>query len=176
MGDLLKKWVAMNYIPKFTEESNYILPKHYFLATIHRPANTDNVKNLTQILTAFSLTDKDIVFPVHPRTERFIKKYSLEEKLGKNIHMMKPVSYFDFLWLEENALKIITDSGGIQKEAYMLKVPCITLRDTTEWVETVTDGWNILVGSDKEKIIDAINNFNPRGKQHNLFGDGHTNS
>ena len=78
------------------------------------------------------------------------------------------------LCLEKNAKKIITDSGGVQKEAYWLKVPCITLRDITEWIETVRGGWNILVGIDKKKIVKAIQEFNPRQKQHNYFGDGKT--
>jgi UDP-N-acetylglucosamine 2-epimerase len=86
--------------------------------------------------------------------------------------MISPVSYFDFLWLEQNAEKILTDSGGIQKESYLLKVPCITLRENTEWVETIEDGWNILVGTNKEKIRDAIQNFNPTGEQRELFGTG----
>jgi UDP-N-acetylglucosamine 2-epimerase len=85
---------------------------------------------------------------------------------------MKSASYFDFLWLEKNAEKILTDSGGIQKESYLLKVPCITLRDNTEWIETVEDGWNILVGTNIEKIMDAINHFKPKGKQRDLFGTG----
>ena len=87
-----------------------------------------------------------------------------------------PVGYFDFLWLQKNAKKILTDSGGIQKEAYCLNVPCITLRDNTEWTETVEDGWNILVGSDKEKIISAVNSFEPSGSQRNVFGDGNASS
>lgn len=174
MCDLLKKWTTTNYIPKITKD-DYVLPKHYYLATIHRPSNTDNVHNLTEILSALSSIDTEVVFPVHPRTEHFIRRYNIERTIGNNVRMLKPVSYFDFLWLEENALKILTDSGGIQKEAYLFKVPCITLRDTTEWVETLESGWNVLVGADKEKIIEAIHNFNPKGKQADVFGKGDTN-
>jgi UDP-N-acetylglucosamine 2-epimerase (non-hydrolysing) len=123
-------------------------------------------------LDAFSRTDEKIVFPIHPRTDSFIKKFGLAKKISRNIQMIKPVSYFDFVWLEKNAKKILTDSGGIQKEAYFLKVPCITLRENTEWIETIEDGWNILVGAHSERILDAMNNFNPKGKQKNHFGKG----
>jgi len=149
-----------------------IQPKEYFLATIHRPSNTDNIDNLTQILDVLSSADKKVIFPVHPRTKHFMKKYGLERSIGENVQLIKSVSYFDFLWLEQNAEKILTDSGGIQKESYILKVPCITLRENTEWVETIEDGWNILVGTKKEKIIDALHNFNPTGNQRKLFGSG----
>ena len=147
--------------------------KEYFLTTIHRPSNTDNVKNLSTILDALSVIDDKVIFPIHPRTANFIKKYGLKKNIGKNIVMIKPVGYFDFIWLEKNAKKILTDSGGIQKEAYLLKVPCITLRDTTEWIETIEDKWNVLVGADKEKLLNAVKNFSPKEKQRNLFGDGH---
>jgi len=149
-----------------------IQPEEYFLATIHRPSNTDNLENLSQILEILSSAAKKVIFPVHPRTKHFIQKHGLGKSIGKNVHMMKSVSYFDFLWLEQNAEKILTDSGGIQKESYLLKVPCITLRENTEWVETIEDGWNILVGTNKNKIIDAIQNFNPTGEQRDLFGTG----
>jgi UDP-GlcNAc3NAcA epimerase len=149
-----------------------IQPKDYFLATIHRPSNTDNKLRLSQLLKVLSSASKKVIFPVHPRTKSFIKKYGLERYIGRNLHLMKSASYFDFLWLEKNAEKILTDSGGIQKESYILKVPCITLRENTEWIETVNDGWNVLVGADQEKIMAAILHFNPKGRQRNLFGTG----
>jgi UDP-N-acetylglucosamine 2-epimerase (non-hydrolysing) len=108
-----------------------IKSKEYFLTTIHRPSNTDNVKNLSSILNALSSIDEKVIFPIHPRTVKFLDNYSLKKKIGKNVVMIKPVGYFDFIWLEKNAKKILTDSGGIQKEAYLLKVPCITLRENT---------------------------------------------
>ena len=149
-----------------------IEPKQYFLATIHRPSNTDNKKNLKNILSAFSKIEETIIFPIHPRTVKFIKNHNLIDKIGKNVIITEPLGYQDFITLEKNAKKIFTDSGGVQKEAYFLKIPCITLRENTEWIETVKDGWNILVGSDKSKIIDACINFNPTGKQNNYFGKG----
>ena len=171
MYDVLKQSITIAEQSQILE-TLAIQPKDYFLATVHRPSNTDSIQNLSQILEALSSAAKKVIFPVHPRTEHFIKKHGLERSIGRNIHMMKSASYFDFLWLEKNAEKILTDSGGIQKESYLLKVPCITLRDNTEWVETVEDGWNILVGTNKEKIMDAIHNFNPAGEQRDLFGSG----
>lgn len=171
MYDALKQNIKIAKKSKILKNLD-IKPKEYFLTTIHRPSNTDDIHNLSNILKAFSSTYEKIVFPIHPRTEKFIKKYDLGKKISKNICIIKPVSYFDFMWLEKNAKKILTDSGGIQKEAYLMKVPCITLRENTEWIETINDGWNILVGAHKEKILDAINNFKPNGKQSNHFGKG----
>ncbi|AHF81262.1 non-hydrolyzing UDP-N-acetylglucosamine 2-epimerase [Thermococcus paralvinellae] len=149
--------------------------KKYLLATVHRAENTDNRKNLENIIEAFIESNELIVFPAHPRTQKYLKAYNLIEKVKKaeNILLINPVGYLDMLVLEENARKILTDSGGVQKEAYFLKVPCITLREKTEWVETVEDGWNILVGADKEKIIKAIRQFEPAGETYTYkFGNG----
>ncbi|MGF3553917.1 MAG: non-hydrolyzing UDP-N-acetylglucosamine 2-epimerase [Thermoplasmatota archaeon] len=149
-----------------------IKPNQYYLTTIHRQSNTDDIKNLSNIIEALSEINEKVIFPVHPRTKKLIKKYNLNKKMKKNIKNTKPFGYFDFIWLEKNAKKILTDSGGVQKEAYILKIPCITLRENTEWVETVKDKWNILVGSDKDKILDAVYNFQPKQKQHQYFGEG----
>jgi UDP-N-acetylglucosamine 2-epimerase (non-hydrolysing) len=171
MYDALLHNIKIAEKSKILEKLN-IKPKEYFLATIHRQSNTDNAENLSSILEAFSEIDKKVIFPIHPRTTKFIKKYGLERKIKGNLILTKPVGYLDFLWLEKNAKKILTDSGGIQKEAYILKVPCITLRENTEWIETVEDGWNVLVGTNKEKIINATINFAPSKKQGYPFGDG----
>lgn len=145
----------------------------YLVATIHRAGNTDKKKNLKNIVDAFSEVKEMIIFPVHPRTEEFLKKYGLYDKLKASVKLIKPLGYLDFLKLINHAKKIITDSGGIQKEAYILKVPCITLRENTEWVETVEDGWNVLVGVDKEKIVRMITEFEPLFKTHkDRFGSG----
>jgi UDP-GlcNAc3NAcA epimerase len=143
----------------------------YFLATIHRKSNTNNKENLKNILEAFKESNEKIVFPIHPRTKKFLEEHGLNLEMP-NVKLIPPVTYLEMLALEENAKKILTDSGGIQKEAFFLKVPCITLRDNTEWTETVSNGWNILVGADKEKIINAINNFNPKTNQEEHYGDG----
>ncbi len=152
-----------------------LISKEYLLATIHRASNTDNKENLKNIIDAFSNIEETIVFPVHPRTEKFLRKYGLYDKLNlqASIKSMKPLGYLDFLKLMNHAKKVITDSGGIQKEAYMLRVPCITLRNNTEWIETVGDEWNVLVGTNKEKIIKMVNDFESLSKIHkNRFGTG----
>lgn len=149
--------------------------KEYFLATVHRAENTDDKNRLRNIIEAFLDSDELIVFPVHPRTSKFLKIYGLYEKLerSENVILTKPVGYLDMLMLEKNAKKILTDSGGVQKEAYLLKVPCITLREKTEWIETLEDGWNVLVGAEKDKILWAMKNFEPNGDTYSYkFGDG----
>ena len=151
-----------------------LAPKSFMLATIHRQENTDLRNNLTNIVNAFSDAQELIVFPAHFRTIKFLKKYGLNKKLerSENVKVIKPVGYLDFLKLMANARKILTDSGGIQKESYILAVPCITLRENTEWLETINEGWNVLVGTDNTKLIDAIQNFKPTKRIKKLFGDG----
>ena len=146
-------------------------PKEYCLATVHRAENTDDFERLKNIVDAFYEIG-NLVFPCHPRTEKFLKNFGLWNGLIKNVKVIKPVGYLDMLMFEKNARKILTDSGGIQKEAYIFKVPCITLRENTEWVETVEDGWNVLVGADKDKIIKMANEFEPKGEQRDVFGKG----
>jgi UDP-N-acetylglucosamine 2-epimerase len=146
----------------------------YLLATVHRARNTDNEKNLKSIVDAFINVGATIVFPLHPRTEKYLKQYHLYDKLKKapNIRLISPVGYLDSIMLTRNASKVLTDSGGLQKEAYFSKVPCITLDEATGWPETVEDGWNILVGSDRDKIVQAAKDFEPKGKPRDVFGDG----
>jgi UDP-N-acetylglucosamine 2-epimerase (non-hydrolysing) len=143
----------------------------YYLATVHRAENTDDFERLKNIADAFCEIE-DLVFPCHPRTEKCLKGFGLWDELVESVKVMKPVGYLDMLMLERDAKKILTDSGGIQKEAYILKVPCITLRENTEWVETVKDGWNVLVGTNKEKIVKMGNGFEPKGEQRDVFGSG----
>jgi UDP-N-acetylglucosamine 2-epimerase (non-hydrolysing) len=150
-------------------------PGEYLLATIHRPGNTDDRRNMENIIGAFIKSDQRIVFPMHPRTQRFLLEYGLKDQVAKagKMTIINPVGYLDMLMLEMNSRKILTDSGGIQKEAYLLKVPCVTLRPETEWVETVNEGWNVLVDADPEKILTAILSFTPQREPAELFGDGH---
>lgn len=149
-------------------------PNQYFVATVHRQSNTDDINNLKNIVEAFIESKKKIVFPIHLRTQKYLKIYNLYNKLleSENVLAIDPLGYLDFLWLMRNAQKIITDSGGVQKEAYILRKPCITLRENTEWVETIQEGWNVLVSADKNKILDAVNNFNSFKPTKPLFGDG----
>ncbi|AKB53003.1 MULTISPECIES: non-hydrolyzing UDP-N-acetylglucosamine 2-epimerase [Methanosarcina] len=147
--------------------------RDYLVATIHRASNTDNIENLQNIIEAFQGLDENIIFPVHPRTEKLLRSYGLYESLSSSVTLTKPLGFLDFIKLMNHAKMILTDSGGVQKEAYILKVPCVTLRENTEWIETIRDGWNVLVGSNKNKIIEAVNEFMPLAKEHrNRFGDG----
>ena len=152
-------------------EALELKPKEYYLATAHRAENTDDFERLKNIVDAFCEIE-DLVFPCHPRTEKCLKEFGLWNELVKSVKVIKPVGYLDMLMLEKNAMKILTDSGGVQKEAYVFKVPCITLRNTTEWIETVEDGWNVLAGADKEMIVRGASGFEPKGKQRNVFGNG----
>ena len=171
MADILKDCI------RIAEKSSRILddldlkPKEYCLATVHRAENTDDPVRLKGIIDALCEMD-DVLFPCHPRTEKRLRDGALWDRLNKEVWVIKPVGYLDMLLLERSARKILTDSGGVQKEAYMLKVPCITMRDGTEWVETVEDGWNVLVGADKEKIISAASSFDPQSEQREMFGKG----
>jgi len=145
-------------------------PKEYLLLTIHRQENTDNLENLKSILTASVETKERVVFPTHPRTKKAIKKNELGNL--ENLIFIEPVSYLDMLSLEKNAKKILTDSGGIQKEAYWFNIPCITLRNETEWVETVEARWNVLVGCNPEQIVEAVKTTRPGSEDRASYCDG----
>ncbi len=133
----------------------------YIVMTIHRPVNTDSRKNMENIISAIRKSSKRTIFPVHPRTRKCLQEYGLWNNLPPNITITEPIGYLDMIRLISHAEKILTDSGGMQKEAYILGVPCITLRDTTEWVETLEGGWNVLAGADWERIITSIQTVNP---------------
>ena len=148
------------------------LPGDYFLLTIHRAENTDIISNLKSIIAALNDSNKNVIFPVHPRTNKLIKKYNL--KLNENIYCINPVGYYEMLELEKNCNFIITDSGGVQKEAYFFNKPCITLRNETEWVETIEQGVNFLAGSNKEKILSYIKKIKKPRNLLNLYGDGNS--
>lgn len=143
----------------------------YALATVHRAANTDDPERMKSILDALSSLSVKVVFPVHPRTQKMIQEWGLT--VHSNVILIEPQGYFDILILQENAGGILTDSGGMQKEAYLLGVRCITLREETEWVETVTSGWNKLVGVDRDAIHTAFETWHPQGERLPLYGDGH---
>ncbi len=148
-----------------------LAPQGYLLVTIHRPGNTDDPAVLSRIVAALNATGETVVFPAHPRTEKALRAAGIVP--AANVRLVQPLSYLDMLSLERDARLILTDSGGVQKEAYWLGVPCVTLRHETEWVETVEAGWNILVGSDPTRILEAVRHFGPTGARPSLFGDGH---
>lgn len=152
--------------------------KGYILATIHRSRNTNIEKNLKNIINAFLLLSKEktIVFPLHPRTGKYLKKYGLYNAIKKsdNICLINPVGYMDMLILTKNAEKVITDSGGLQKEAYFAQVPCITLDDSSAWPETVDDGWNLVVHGTTGEITESVLKFKPDTMQNEVFGHGNS--
>jgi UDP-N-acetylglucosamine 2-epimerase len=151
-------------------------PQSYLLATVHRPYNTDAPDNLRSIFAAlgdiYRQSRQPVVLPLHPRTRRQLDAWGLQPPAG--VRLLDPVGYLDMLALEQAAALILTDSGGVQKEAYTFAVPCITLRPETEWVETVQAGWNVVVGADRDAIVQAATQHRwPDGPPPPLFGDGH---
>lgn len=151
---------------------------HYLLATIHRAENTDSESQLRNVLNVLDTVADDvglpIIFPIHPRTKERIQRWNIP--LPDTINLMKPVDYFEMLALIHGCTLVLTDSGGVQKEAFFLEKPCITLRTETEWLETVRLGWNIVVGCDGILACRAAHQFltnPPRPAASNPFGDGH---
>jgi len=142
----------------------------YLLATVHRSENTDDPERLSNILSAFNSMDETVVFPVHPRAGKLIADRKC--RIEPHVRLIEPQGYLDMVALIGGARMVLTDSGGLQKEAYWIGVPCITMRRETEWVETVAAGWNVLVGSDARKIADAVRSFAPVAGHPALYGDG----
>jgi UDP-N-acetylglucosamine 2-epimerase len=148
-------------------------PKSYLLATVHRAENTDDPRRLAGIMNAFAQLDGQILLPLHPRTRKLL--LDCQMSVPGNVEVIEPVGYLEMILLERGAELILTDSGGVQKEAYLWQVPCVTLRDETEWVETVHTGWNSLTGADTEQIIEAVRHYrnNPLPPYlENLYGNG----
>jgi UDP-GlcNAc3NAcA epimerase len=143
----------------------------YLVATVHRSGNTDDVARLSGIVEGLNSLDEPVVFPVHPRTRKALALADF--RLRPHVRMIDPLGYVEMVTLTGRARLVLTDSGGLQKEAYWLGVPCITLRDETEWVETVDAGWNTLVGSNPKKILDAVCSCTAAGTHPLLYGDGH---
>jgi UDP-N-acetylglucosamine 2-epimerase len=178
-GDVMYD-TCLHFLPLAEKRSDIIRKlglsgKEYLLMTIHRPSNTDDPQTFSGILKAVSESPWPVVFPCHPRTKKVMNTPSVKQILSKIKHLkiIEPVGFLDMLHLENHAMKILTDSGGVQKEAFFLGKPCITLRTETEWVETVEAGYNIIAGSETHRIVEAIQNFMPSHKRLNLYGDGH---
>jgi len=176
VGDVMVD--AMNYNRGVAEERSRILedvgvePGDYLAVTVHRPSNTDDPAALRAIMDAFARLDAPVVFPVHPRTRKKFAEYGIAP--AANVSVVEPLPYFDMLALLSGARAVLTDSGGVQKEAYILEVPCVTLRENTEWVETLEDGWNVLVGADADRIVAEADAAGDARRQHAArFGDGH---
>lgn len=149
-----------------------VQPKMYALVTIHRAENTDDPQHLRRIFGALGILVHDlrVVLPLHPRTRKVLESAGI--KAIPNLLMTEPVPYLDMLVLESEARVILTDSGGVQKEAFFFNVPCVTLRDETEWVETVASGWNTLVGTSVEAILQAARDPRVGNPDSHPFGTG----
>lgn len=144
----------------------------YVLATVHRAGNTDDPDRLQAILGALSAVPKPVVLPAHPRTVKRIEEFGLADAT-RGIELIDPVGYLDFVRLLDGAERVATDSGGVQKEAFYLDTPCVTLREETEWTETIDAGWNTLVGADPEAIRAGLTSALDLPTKPCLYGDGH---
>lgn len=167
---------AMLYNRPIAERNSQILttlnlaPGTYALVTIHRAANTDDAGRLLNLVNALNAAPETVVFPVHPRTRAALERVGAEFK--PHVRLIEPQGYFDMVTLEANARLIATDSGGVQREAYFLGKPCLTLRDETEWTETVTAGWNVLTGNNPTHIAELWRTFTPPADKPAIFGSG----
>lgn len=146
----------------------------YYLATVHRAATSDAPARLAEVLRAFEALDRPVVFAVHPRTRKNMEAAGLVPGSSTNVRLVPPIPYLEASALLRGAHKLLTDSGGMQKEAYFFGVPCVTLREETEWVETVELGWNQLVGTAEEAIVSAaLAQFDRSRERPEVYGDGH---
>jgi UDP-GlcNAc3NAcA epimerase len=145
-------------------------PDSYLVATVHREANTAEPR-LGRIVEALNRLEETVVFPVHPRTRAALERETL--RLGPNVRSERPLGYLDFAALASQARVILTDSGGLQKEAYWYGIPCVTMRPSTEWVDTVEVDANVLVDDDPDRIVAAVADARMPEKRPRLYGDGH---
>lgn len=178
-GDVMKDGAI--FYKQYAKKPGVNIENNFILCTVHRAENTDNEERLRNIFSALSeiAKNRQIVLPLHPRTKKIIE--SLEIKT-ENLLIIDPVGYLEMIWLLDNCALVLTDSGGLQKEAFFFTKPCLVLRDETEWVELVEKGFNVLVGADKDKIIENYQLFDSENfqfynnkdllKDDRLYGDG----
>jgi UDP-GlcNAc3NAcA epimerase len=176
VGDVMAD-VSLAFAPIAAERSRAleevgVAAGAYLLVTAHRAGNVDVPERLEQLVALVEALPGEVVFPLHPRTAKRLDAAGLRARLDAAATLTPPLGYLDFLELTRNALTVLTDSGGVQKEAYLLGTPCITLRDTTEWVETVEAGWNVLVDLDAEAALQALERPIPTGERPDLYGGG----
>jgi len=171
MADLLMR--TLTQLPALPESLSRLslAPKAYGIVTVHRAANTDNRAAFERIISAIRSLPFPIIFPVHPRVRALVEGTGVGR--DDNIRVTEPLGYVDMIALQRHARVILTDSGGMQKEAFLLATPCVTLRQETEWPETLVDGWNILAGSDCDLIVKSALRRPPSSTQPAPFGDGH---
>lgn len=168
-GDVM--YDAIKLFTSASKKPSFDLPTDFALCTIHRAENTDDLDRLSEIFLALNCISKQfpIVLPIHPRTKMKLKELNIE--LNSNVLLTSPVSYFEMLYLLKYSSIVLTDSGGLQKEAFFLKRPCVTLRDETEWIELVASGFNVLVGAKSKNIIDG---FSSQVSKNHDFGSSET--
>ena len=176
VGDVMYDAVKFyGNVAKPTELVKQLAMEPYFLATVHRAENTDDIDRLRNIMRALEMIGETqrVILPLHPRTRKIME---MNKIILNKVSVIEPVGYFDILFLLKNATVVLTDSGGMQKETYFFEKPCITLRDETEWVELVQCGANILVGADYNKILDAVrkNKVSENVFKEQLYGDGNS--
>ncbi len=175
-GDVMCDSIRNKQIP--LEEQDFILKKfnikknNYVLLTLHRPQNVDDSSKLIGFLEAFSRIKLPIIWPIHPRARNILVKNNIEHLIPENVITCEPLGYRNMICMIKNSQKVLTDSGGVQKEAYILKKPCITMRGETEWTETLEDNWNVLVNYDFELLIEKVNENFILGKHSDFYGDG----
>ena len=173
VGDVMQDGAI--FYKELAQKPNCKVNEHYVLATIHRAENTDNEDRLRNIFEALSEIEKEkqVILPLHPRTRKICESLNIDLNA---LTIIEPIGYLEMVWLIDNCQMVMTDSGGLQKEAYFFKKLCITLRDETEWIELVENNFNILVGSDKDKILDTFYNSstlnNNLNFDLNLYGFG----
>jgi UDP-N-acetylglucosamine 2-epimerase len=177
VGDVMAD-VALTFLPVAEErsralEENGVAPKEYALMTVHRAGNVDVPERLERVVELAERLPLPAVFPVHPRTRARLCAAGLQARLEAAVRVTQPLGYLDFLKLAAHARVVLTDSGGVQKETYLLGTPCVTLRDTTEWVETVDHGWNVLVDLDVDAALRALTRPASGGDRPELYGGGH---
>ncbi|MBA2506500.1 MAG: UDP-N-acetylglucosamine 2-epimerase (non-hydrolyzing) [Thermoleophilaceae bacterium] len=175
VGDVMAD-VSIRFAP-IAEERSRALEEHglepgaYVLATAHRAGNVDDPERLALLVALIESIPGPVVFPLHPRTKARLEEHGLTGRL-EDVILTPPLGYLDFLKLTRHARAVLTDSGGVQKEAYLLGTPCVTMRDTTEWVETVQAGWNVLVDLDAQAALAALERDIPTGERPELYGGG----
>jgi UDP-N-acetylglucosamine 2-epimerase len=169
VGDVMVD-IAQLFQPRAREEQPAFEPP-YVLATAHRAGNVDDPARLQALVDLLLAIPQDVVLPLHPRTRARLDDAGLLERLGAGVELLAPQGYLDFTSLLVHAAAVLTDSGGVQKEAYLAGVPCVTLRDTTEWTETVDAGWNVLVDLDRDAALAALQRT-PPAQRPELYGDG----
>ena len=175
VGDAMAD-VTLAFAPVAEEKSNAlaelgVAPGEYVLATAHRAGNVDDPARLLMLVELLEAVPGPVVFPLHPRTRARLEAAGLMERVAR-LRVTPPLGYLDFLTLARNARAVLTDSGGVQKEAYLLGTPCVTMRDTTEWVETLETGWNVLVDLDAPAALRALERPPPEGERPELYGGG----